>query len=455
MFNNDRSYDDHNTEDWRNDRNPLKYDTDYLRTKKEVLQNRKEKQPAYNNDDDDELDIKRFHYSQSSNFISNKGQMDASSIVIDDQKLMKDLFKREENKPKKCIETEEYCESSCKTYQGASLILDKSLAPMYNCSGRFFTNFDTKKRELPLQDCSVCSPKNTTCLNLCCHLVDTSVNDNIPRNITVSKVVNGTTTNTTTPNPNLNKVCYCPIDRYGPNCQYFYPVRCNLTLISPKSECYSSDGKKLTGLQYYNKANNCPLFNYTEVVTMQYHLLCYQELSKSFNVSLAANNYTFYNKYILNQLPLYISKTFIPISFTTRLWNFNHLGQENEVNVTLSNAQLVGNETIDIKLDLGKYYLPDNKMRSIYNGGRIAVESGFTYGHHLMNTDANIVVSYINIGNYFKNVDFFEKEVILKTIKQILSIVIPIVAGSLLLIALFFFVIYILYKKSRPTKIAC
>jgi len=72
-----------------------------------------------------------------------------------------------------------------------------------------------------------------------------------------------------------------------------------------------------------------------------------------------------------------------------------------------------------------------------------------------MNTDANIVVSYINIGNYFKNVDFFEKEVILKTIKQILSIVIPIVAGSLLLIALFFFVIYILYKKSRPTKIAC
>ena len=47
--------------------------------------------------------------------------------------------------------------------------------------------------------------------------------------------------------------------------------------------------------------------------------------------------------------------------------------------MTLSNAQLVGNETIDIKLDLGKYYLPDNKMRSIYNGGRIAVESGSFY----------------------------------------------------------------------------
>jgi len=80
---------------------------------------------------------------------------------------------------------------------------------------------------------------------------------------------------------------------------------------------------------------------------------------------------------------------------------------------------------------------------------------GFEYNYFLSGSFPKHVITYINIGNYFKNTDFFEKEVILKTIKQILTIVIPIVVGSILLVALLVFIVYVLYKKSRAMKVSC
>jgi len=64
-------------------------------------------------------------------------------------------------------------------------------------------------------------------------------------------------------------------------------------------------------------------------------------------------------------------------------------------------------------------------------------------------------LTYVNIGNYFKNTDFFDKEIIFKTIKQILSIVIPAVVGGVVLFAIFVVIIYILYRKTRPMKVSC
>lgn len=81
-------------------------------------------------------------------------------------------------------------------------MIKESYAPMYNCSGRFLTNVYDKGK-LPLNECSSCSPKNVTCLGWCCQLMDTTVNKNIPENITRENKVDGVLTNVTVPNPNL------------------------------------------------------------------------------------------------------------------------------------------------------------------------------------------------------------------------------------------------------------
>jgi len=82
------------------------------------------------------------------------------------------------------------------------MVIRSKYAPMYNCSGRFLTNFYDKNK-LPLSECDTCSPKNTTCLNWCCQLMDTSVNDDIPEFVTVEKMVNETLVSTTVENPDL------------------------------------------------------------------------------------------------------------------------------------------------------------------------------------------------------------------------------------------------------------
>ncbi|ORX86813.1 hypothetical protein BCR32DRAFT_28010 [Anaeromyces robustus] len=325
---------------------------------------------------------------------------------------------------------------------------------MYNCSGRYLTNvYDISK--LPLQHCSTCLETNVTCLSWCCELMDTSVNNEIPETIEVEEIVNGTAVNTTALNPELNKVCYCPIDKYGMNCQSFYNAQCILEILSPNMDCYSNDGQKLKGLQYYDKENNCPLYNYTDIINMEYKLNCTQVLSAAYNLSLATNNFTFNNNYLIKQPSYYVSTT-RGVSFTTRIWNFNHLGHSIDISMPINYSQITGNETIKVQLDLGKYYLPDEKMRSIYNGGRITVQSGFAYGSSVNGGGIpKSVVTYINIKNYFKNTEFFDKEVKLKTIKQILTIVIPIVVGCILLLILCLFIVYMLYKKSKPMKISC
>ena len=95
-----------------------------------------------------------------------------------------------------------YCSNLCDYYNGGQLVIKESYAPMYNCSGRYLTNvYDTKK--LPLNDCGTCSPKNATCLEWCCQLMDTSVNSNITETITTETMVDGVLTNVTTLNPKL------------------------------------------------------------------------------------------------------------------------------------------------------------------------------------------------------------------------------------------------------------
>jgi len=60
----------------------------------------------------------------------------------------------------------------------------------------------------------------------------------------------------------------------------------------------------------------------------------------------------------------------------TRIWNFNHLGSSTELIQTIDNAHLVGNKTIDVDVDLGMLYTPDDKMKSVFNGGRVLIETG-------------------------------------------------------------------------------
>ncbi|OUM59762.1 hypothetical protein PIROE2DRAFT_14632, partial [Piromyces sp. E2] len=245
---------------------------------------------------------------------------------------------------------------------------------------------------------------------------------------------------------------------YGTNCQSIYTVRCKLDNLTPTDECYDKNGEKVTGLKYLDKANNCPLYNYTDIIHLKYLLHCEQVPSAQFNLSLTANNYTFFSKiqYFLNSPPMYISRDYGPIHFNTRIWNFNRLGTSNDIDQILDNEHLIGNKTIEVEVDLGKYYLPEDKMESIFNGGRVLIEAGFALNYKLLGTGVpRSIVSYINIGNYFKNTDFFEKEVILKTIKQILSIVIPAVVGSVILFVIFVVIIYVLYRKTRPMKISC
>ncbi len=64
------------------------------------------------------------------------------------------------------------------------------------------------------------------------------------------------------------------------------------------------------------------------------------------------------------------------MKFGVRLWNFNHLGQSKDIIVTLNETQLANREPIEVEIDLGKYYLPDDKMKSIFNGGKVMVDAG-------------------------------------------------------------------------------
>ncbi|ORX53011.1 hypothetical protein BCR36DRAFT_349758 [Piromyces finnis] len=405
-----------------------------------------------NDDDNDELNINRFHYSMPNQIISKSNKIDMEN----EQNANGRLFKRNNG----CGDPQNYfCESQCNYYKGAPMIIRESYAPMYNCSGRFLTNVDDKEK-LPLLECDTCSPKNTTCLNWCCQLMDTTVNIDIPEFLNVEKKINGTMTNTTVENPDLNKVCYCPLDRYGPNCQNFYETRCNLTLLShPTDECFDSDGERVKGLKYLDKTYNCPLYNYTDIITLRYNLTCEQVPSAGFSLSLATNNYTFFaaNKYIMNKLPLYkSSKDASPLQLNTRIWNFNHLGSSIDLVQELNDEHLVGNKTIEVVIDLGKYYLPTEKLKSVFNGGRVIVETGFGINVKLMGSGVpKPILSFLNLENYFKNEDFFEKEVIFKTIKQILSVVIPIVSGCVILFVIFVVITYILYRKTRPMKVSC
>jgi len=74
-----------------------------------------------------------------------------------------------------------------------------------------------------------------------------------------------------------------------------------------------------------DSAYNCPLYNYTDIIHLSYHLICEQIPSAAYNLSVTCNNYTFYGEegYIINQPPVcYLMHLYTHTHPHTYIYNF-------------------------------------------------------------------------------------------------------------------------------------